>query len=256
MTSHPRTIATVALVMMLGCLVAGSATASAQDVSRAMLTAASCAPAAGSGAPPAGALRLVGGQKPEPRSIFGPGDLLVVGGGSAQGVQLGQQFFVRRARDWGMRKNIGVHAVNTVGGIRIIAVNNGAAIASIDFACEALMVDDFLVPYVEPVLPPNVMRTDVSGELDFSSPGHILFGNDDHFTAGAGAFMVADIGVGHGAAPGARFAVYRDLRMPGVPLEPVGEAIVVFAGPDTSIVRFTLARDAVVTGDLLIPHKH
>ncbi len=258
MMTRRGTVRTAALFMTLGGFAAAASTARAQDpdASRAMIAQANCAPAAGGGAVPVGALRLVGGQTLEPRSMFAPGDLLVIGGGSAQGVQLGQQFFVRRARDWGMRKSAGIHAVNTVGGIRIVAVNSGTAIASIDFACEALMVDDFLVPYVEPVLPPNVMHTDTSGELDFSSPGHILFGDDDRSTAGAGSFMVADIGSGRGATPGARLAVYRDLGVPGLPLEAVGEAIVVFAGPDTSVVRFTLTRDAVITGDLLVPHRH
>ena len=247
---------TMALGMMLGVLAVGLSTASAQDVSRAVLADAKCAPASGGGTPPLGALRVVGGQMQEPRTIFGPTDLIVVGGGSAQGVQLGQQFFVRRAFDWGQHMSVGVHAVNTVGGIRIVAVNSTTAIASVDFACDALMVDDFLQPYVEPVLPPNITRTDTSGELDFAAAGHILFGPSDQLTAGAGAYMVADIGAGRGAAPGTRFAVYRDLGVPGVPLSAVGEAIVVFAGQDTSVVRFTLARGAVASGDLLVPHKH
>jgi hypothetical protein len=198
----------------------------------------------------------VGGQTQEPWTIFGPHDLLVVGGGSAQGVQLGQQFFLRRAHDPGMEKNTGIHAVNTVGVIRIVAVNNSTAIASVDYACDALSVDDFLVPYVEPVLPPNAAHTDTSGELDFSAPGHLIYASDDRVTDGVGGFMVADIGANKGAAPGARFAVYRDTGSAGVPLVAVGEAIVVSAGPDTSVVRVTLARDAVASGDLLVPHKH
>jgi hypothetical protein len=230
--------------------------ARAQDASPALLAQANCAPVPGSASAPAGVLRVVGGQTQEPRTIFGPHDLIVVGGGAARGVQLGQQFFVRRAHDAGIQKSTGVHAVNTVGGIRIVAVNNSTAIASVDFACEALAVDDFLVPYVEPILPPNAAHTDTSGELDFSAPGHVLFASDDRVTDGAGGFMVADIGANKGAAPGARFAVYRDLGVAGVPLAAVGEAIVVSAGPDTSVVRLTLARDAVGSGDLLVPHRH
>jgi hypothetical protein len=243
-------------ILALGVLIVAASSASAQDVSRALLAQANCAPAPGSATTPAGALRVVGGQMQEPRTIFGPHDLLVVGGGAAQGVQLGQQFFVRRARDSGIQKSVGVHAVNTVGGIRIVAVNNSTAIASVDFACEALAVDDFLVPYVEPILPPNAAHTDTSGDLNFAAPGHLLFGSDDRVTDGAGGFMVADIGANRGAAPGARFAVYRDLGVAGLPLTAVGEAIVVSAGPDTSVVRVTLARDAVASGDLLVPHKH
>jgi hypothetical protein len=242
--------------IFFGFLIMTAPAARAQEASPALLAQANCAPVPGSATAPAGVLRVVGGQMQEPRTIFGPHDLLVIGGGGAQGVQLGQQFFVRRAHDAGIQKSTGVHAVNTVGGIRIVAMNSSTAIASVDFACEAMMVDDFLVPYVEPVLPPNAAHTDTSGELDFSAPGHLLFASDDRLTDGVGGFMVADIGANKGAAPGARFAVYRNLGVARLPLAAVGEAIVVSAGPDTSVVRLTLARDAVASGDLLVPHKH
>jgi hypothetical protein len=67
--------------------------------------------------------------------------------------------------------------------------------------------------------------------------------------------MVADIGQSQGATPGARFAIYRDVHRAGLPLAAVGEAIVVSAGSDTSLVRLTQTIDAVQTGDLLIPRK-
>src|SRR5471030_3309800 len=128
MTMHPRITAFIAMLGAAVMLVTITPAAFAEDMTRAMMSEANCAPTAGSGAPPAGALRLIGAQKQEARSIFAPGELLVVGGGSAKGLQLGQQFFVRRARDWGMRKSAGIHSVNTVGGIRIVAVNNATAI--------------------------------------------------------------------------------------------------------------------------------
>jgi len=96
---------------------------------------------------------------------------------------------------------------------------------------------------------------DTSGELDFGTAGRILFGDTDRLSGGTGDFMAADIGEARGATPGARFAIYRNVQTPGVPIQPVGEAIVVFADSDTSILRLTLARDAVLQGDLLIPRK-
>ena len=109
--------------------------------------------------------------------------------------------------------------------------------------------------YVEPVVPPAAERADATGELDFSAPGHVLFGVDNHSTGGVGRFMVADIGTAQSAAPGSRYAVYRDVGLPGLPLAYVGEAVVVAADADTSTVRLTLARDAISGGDLLIPRK-
>ena len=66
-------------------------------------TAVACAvpPATSRGAPVA-ALRVIGAQDTVPRSLFGQRDLLVVSGGSANGVQLGQQYFVRRREGFGI----------------------------------------------------------------------------------------------------------------------------------------------------------
>jgi hypothetical protein len=67
--------------------------------------------------------------------------------------------------------------------------------------------------------------------------------------------MVTDFGETRGAVPGMRFAIYRNVNVPGLPLAVVGEAIVVFTEPDTSVVRLTRTRDAVYGGDLLIPRR-
>ena len=63
------------------------------------------------------------------------------------------------------------------------------------------------------------------------------------------------VGEIRGAAPGTRFAIYRNVNVAGLPLAAVGEAIVVFADPETSVVRLTRVRDAIYSGDLLIPRR-
>jgi len=246
-TCWPAAVLTVTL--------ASIAVPAAADESPGVVAAANCAPTVGSGAAPNGALQIVGGENPEARTLFGPGGQVVIGGGTRQGIQLDQRYVARRPMDWAMRKYIGRHAVNTTGRLRVVAVNETTAIALVEAACEAIMVGDYLVPYVEPTLPPDITQVDVSGELDFSAPGRVLFGDTDRVTGGTGDFMAVDIGEARGATPGARFAVYRDIQTAGVPIQPVGEAIVVFADKDTSIVRLTLARDAVQQGDLLIRRK-
>jgi hypothetical protein len=111
------------------------------------------------------------------------------------------------------------------------------------------------VPYAQATMPPDAAGNDTTGELDFSSPGHILNGDGDRSMGAQGSFMVADVGTARGAVPGARFAVYRDIGASGVPVQAVGEAIVVSAEADTSIVQLTLTRDAIRVGDLLIPRR-
>jgi hypothetical protein len=136
-----------------------------------------------------------------------------------------------------------------------VAANDTTAIGLVEFACDGIMRGDYLQPYVDPVLPSGLDRADTAGDPDFSSPSHVLFGENERNSGGTGDFMVIDNGSSRGIGPGTRFAVYRDLRTPGVSLAPVGEAIVVFADADTAVIRVTRARDAVQKGDLTIPRR-
>lgn len=243
------------LVVVFALAAASALPAAAQDVSMSIRSAIGCGPQAATTPAPSDAPRIVGPQDTSPRTLYGLRDLVVVDAGTSRGVQLGQQFFVRRhATSYGSAA-LGPHAVITAGWTRVVAVNDSTAIAMIDFACDGILQGDYLDPYAAPVIPSDANRTDTGGELDFAAPARVLFGDYGRRTGGAGDLMVADVGQSQGATPGARFAVYRDLHVAGVPLVAVGEAIVVSVGDDTSLVRLTRTRDAVETGDLLIPRK-
>ena len=238
------------LVVALALMTSTAAVAGAQNALR---MAAACAPRAVTAPPSIDALRLIGAQGSVVRQLFGAGDLVVIGGGRARGVELGQQYFVRRQASG--RNRTGPHAVSTAGWIRVVAVDDTTSIALVDFACDGLFAGDHLEPYVAPAIPPDANLTDTQGELDFSAPGRLLFGDNERTSGGTGDFMVTDVGETRGAAPGMRFAIYRNVNVPGLPLAAVGEAIVVFADPETSVVRLTRTRDAIYSGDLLIPRR-
>jgi hypothetical protein len=219
------------------------------------VTEAACAPHATADAPPAGALRVIGAQDTVVRTIFGPRDLLVVDGGTAQGVEAGQRFFVRRHTVSRGDAMYGKHAVSTAGWLRIVAASDRTAIAAVEAACRAIEAGDYLEAYTDVPLPPGDGQASPLGELDFASPARILFGDEGRTIVAAGDFAIADGGAEAGFAAGSRFAVYRDLRLPGIPLAFVGEGRVVAPASGTSLVRITLARDAVQSGDLLIPAR-
>ncbi len=205
--------------------------------------------------PRIGGLRVVGGQQTEARSLFGPRDLLVIDGGTNAGLLLGQRFYLRRPVTLGEPSKTRPRAVHTSGWIRIVALNDATAIASIDAACGDILQGDYLDAFTPPAVPDGIDRTDVGGEPDFSALGRVLFGGDEARTGAAGDFMLIDRGANAGVASGARMAIYRDHRTAGVPLASVGEGIVIAAAPETALMRITLARDAVETGDLVAPRK-
>lgn len=244
-------------LLLLGAVLygAGATPALSADIPQSIQNAARCAPRAASATGPIDALRIVGAQDSAPRGLFGTRDLLIIGAGTGRGVALGQQFVIRRAPDPGRWHLAGPRATGTTGGLRIVAVNETTSIGAVEFACDGILRGDHLEPYFEPILPANLDRTDTTGELDFSTPARVLFGDEERATGATGDFMVIDTGLSHGAEPGARFAIYRDLNVNGLPLAPVGEAVVVHASADTAVVRLTMTRDAVQKGDLLIPRR-
>jgi len=74
-----------------------------------------------------------------------------------------------------------------------------------------------------------------------------------------------DHGSQQGVMPGARLAIYRDVRTTlkdywavtttPLPLASIGEAVVVSASPTMAVVRVVRARDAVHAGDYVVPGK-
>jgi hypothetical protein len=202
-------------------------------------------------------LRLVGAQDTVVRSAYAGRDMVIIGSGSHGGVQVGMRYYVRRSGSHGEGRYtmFGPHAVQTAGWIRVVTVNEDTALAVIEHACSALNTGDYLEPFVAPALPADADKVDTSGRLDFSSPARVLYGDLERRTGSVGDFMLMDRGAGDGATAGARYAIFRDLHSDHLPLASIGEAIVVAEGDDVSLVRIVHARDAVFSGDYLVPRK-
>lgn len=212
-----------------------------------------CAASVSGTGEPEHAIHVIGAQDPAPRQLLGPRDLLIVDGGTRAGVQLGQEFFVRREIRFGRRgprtMKQPLQGVDTGGWIRVVAVNDTTAIALVLQACGPIFAGDYLEAFAAPAVPANAEAADAIGEPDFTMLGRIIIGKEDRATAGAGDFMLIDRGSDQGVAPGARFAVYRDLAVPGLPLAAIGDGVVVTVAADRSLMRITRARDAVIKGD-------
>jgi len=240
-------------------LFAGGGAVSAQSPSDALSAsqiAVACGPSsAPSGAPSRGDLRILGAQDSQPRALFGPRDLVVVNGGTQAGLQLGQEYFVRQPVVFGRYSRDRLRTVHTTGWVRIVAVNDTTAIALVDVVCDGVATGNYLEPFVAPAALLDSQRADSPGDLDFLSLGRVLFGDQERWIGGIGDFMLIDRGSAQGVAPGTRFAVYRDLGTAGVPLAAVGEGVIVSTADTTSLLRITTARDAIESGDYVVPRK-
>lgn len=212
-----------------------------------------CAPPVVATEPAPDALRVLGSQASEPHGLNGNADTLVLNAGTARGVAIGQQYFVREVRS--ALRGERIRSVATSGWITVVSANETTAIASVVNACGPIMAGNFLEPFIAPDPPANAERVDTSGELDFSAPARVLYGVDGHERVAAGDFVLIDRGTEQGVAPGHRFAFYRDPKSPGLPLVAIGEAVVVSVGPAMALVRVNAANTEVQASDYVVPRK-
>ena len=84
-----------------------------------------CAPRL-STSPPDTTLTIVGSQEGTTKLYYGPSDTLVIGAGHTQGIDAGQEYFVRRVVSLGRLGNNAPLVLHTAGwGVRIIAAERG-----------------------------------------------------------------------------------------------------------------------------------
>jgi hypothetical protein len=205
-------------------------------------------------------LRILGGQVPELRELFGTGEVVVLNGTTATGVAVGQRYYVRRVEQGRDREPISAEypgAIRTAGWLTVTAVDERFALGHIDFACDGFRSGDYLEPFEPPTM---AEATGPDGPPDFDRPIFVVFGKDRQEQAGAGDLMSIEHGAAQGVGPGTRVAFYRDRRLarwrfayqtiPLVPLVHIGDGHVVAASETSARVLVTRAIDSVKSGDL------
>ena len=250
---HCRVLAVCAIVVLGGTRLVqaqtAAATPSVADV------AAACAPSEGVAPAPSEGLRILGVRDTSPRTLYGPTDVLFLNGGSQSGVQLNQEYFVRRPYAFGWRSRPGTRSqsIHTVGWLKVVAVNDTTAIAQVQSICDGIIAGDFLEPFSAPATFAD-SEPAPTATLDFSSLGRVKFGDEERRLGSTGDFMLIDGGMA-ALVPGARVAVYRDLGVTRLPLAAVGEGVIVAVTNGTPLMRITSATDAIQSGDYIVRHK-
>ena len=212
-----------------------------------------CAPSITYELPPV-PLRVTGSQETIVHHTMSPGDLITINAGTDNGIEVGQRYFARRVipreKRGVNRDNPGV--IHTAGWIRVYAVDERMSLATIEYACDVVQLDDYLEPFALPTVPepraglPPAQR---------SNYGRVLSGEDNRTRFGTGEYFVIDRGSDHGIALGATFVVYRDKELPGNFLFQLADAMAVDVKPETSTLRITRAIDGVAVGDYVALRK-
>lgn len=203
-------------------------------------------------APTSSALHVLAPHAPHSNELSYRDQVVVLSGGTPQGLQPGQRYFTRRYEPVSYRDGLdasGTYGViRTTGWLTVIAADEHSALARIEYACTAVAVGDYLEPYVEPSLPVTVAPV---APHDFSEFGQVLLGRDGRRSFGAGDLLSIDRGSANGVTAGARVAFYRDRRN-GTPLVELGTGVVLDVTDGTSKVVLDRAADAVAVGDYVV----
>jgi hypothetical protein len=252
MSSDPR----IAAAALVSALVLSAVPAYAQQPEAATLSGvnhdAGCAPSSPS-VKPASAL-TVGAGRELGKKLFAIGDALVIRGGTAQGVKVGDEYYVRRIVDDRFTEHQpGVYpiSVHTAGAVQILEAQDDASIATVTYTCDGLMEGDFLERFQRPVNP----TAEVGSTPDYAHPARLILGAERRQTAAAGQFMVLDRGSDHGLRPGQQLTIFRRTLPEGGPVAAVGRATVFTVQPESSVVRIESSVDAVYVGDLVAIHR-
>jgi hypothetical protein len=230
-----------------------------------------CAPMSLPAAPVPG-MRVIAGNVPG-RFLFGPGDGVVINAGTAQGLQKGQQYFVRRyVRDkfTPMAADFVPHSVHTAGWVTIVDTRNDLSVATVTHACDGILQGDYLEPFVDPVYPAAAL----AGAPDFEHPARLVMGDERRQSGAAGSLMLMNRGSDHDVRAGQTVTIYRettvnpsayDAPMKGQkhqgsarvtgPILEVGRGTVLSVRPQTSLIRIDSSREAVYLGDLAAIHR-
>lgn len=198
--------------------------------------------------------RIAGVHHAEDRRALSRGDVAVLPRRPEDGLAVGQRYLVRRLPTGEaavLPKDGGYVPIRTLGWLTITAIDDFNAMALIDHACAAIEPDDYIVPYVEPVLP---TPTGDAPAPDFTERIPILPGLEGRQIFGAGDTLSIARGIDDGVAVGARYAIYRD-RKDGRPLVLVGEAIVTEPSPASAKMVLMSSMGVVNVTDIAVPRR-
>ncbi len=199
--------------------------------------------------PPEITARITGAPQ-ELRRLYGTGDTVLVGAGTASGLQPGQIYFARRVvpdRFTEPLKGYRPISVHTAGWVQIQDTQAETSVAKVVHACDGVLEGDYLEPFALPAVP----APGASARPDYASPAHVILGDERRQIGSVGHYMVMDRGSDHGLQPGQRLTFFRTTLAGAGPAWPIGTGTALTIGTSTSVFRIDSAEDAIYVGDLV-----
>jgi hypothetical protein len=209
-------------------------------------------------------VRIVGGEA-EHKLSFGIDDVVFLDRGQRDGLKAGDHFSVRHPMELVYsphppRKLLG-RAIDQVGRVRVIAVQEATATGIVIDACDRVTKDDYLVPFEQEPIPliTELPPFDRWESFDTSGGGSIVYCEDKTFHVGIGNIINASVGLEQNVAPGDIFIIYRpnphrrkDKVLPPIYL---GQAVALKSTERTSVLKIIEGVDVMHIGDMVVPYR-
>ncbi len=181
------------------------------------------------------------------RQLYTKDDQLVIEGGTLDGLEVGQNFVVRRH----YRISGAVKGEHTSGLLQIVAADEHTSTAVVIYACDEMMTGDFLAAFE----PEPVRTPDPAGTPMFEDAAQILFADVGQMLGVPRRLMVIDKGSDAGLRAGQRLTLFRRPGRTAASPSVVGDAVVVAVRSDSATIRVERATDAIAFGDWAAPQR-
>jgi hypothetical protein len=185
------------------------------------------------------------------RQLYTKDDQLVIEGGTRDGLQVGQNFVVRRHYRVSGAGRGAVKGEHTAGLLQIVAADERTSTAVVIYACDEMMTGDFLAAFEpEPLRTPDPVATPI-----FDDAAQILFADAGQMLGVPRRLMVIDKGSDAGIRAGQRLTLFRRSGRKAASPSIVGDAVVVAVRTDSATIRVERATDAIAFGDWAAPQR-
>lgn len=199
-------------------------------------------------------LTMASAEHVEFKTTFAEGDIVFFDGGSEDGVEAGQEYFLvipgRQIRHPATGAVLG-RVYNYVGHARVLCVQERSATAEIIAACDAVPLGAKARPFDPMPIPMSVLTPPVTvcDPASGKPSGYIIYAKEEAETFGVDHVVLIDLGEADQVVPGTILTVFVDNPVAGLARRAIGELGVLTAGDHWASAKVIRSKEAMRVGN-------
>lgn len=199
-------------------------------------------------------LTMASAEHVEFKATYADGDIVFLDGGTEDGVQAGQEYFLvvpgRVVRHPATGAALG-RVNNYLGHLRVLCAQERSATAEIIAACDAIPLGAKVRPFDPIPIPMSVLTPPVTvcDPASGKPTGYITYAKEEAESFGVDHMVLIDLGEADQVGPGTILTVFLDNPVPGLPRRAIGELGVLTAGDHWATAKVIRAKEAMRVGN-------